>query len=69
VWAIWDYVKKDWVREMPSKVDDGGEAILCYTSARAAKRRAAKHFGYDSYSGVEGDGWCEVRPVGKAGVR
>lgn len=65
IWAIWDLDEKDWVRELPSKVDDGGEAILAFTSKREAYRRAAKHFGFDSYTEATRKGWCEVREITK----
>ena len=44
--------KGDWLRELPSNVDDGGIAA-----------RAAKHYGFDSYSEVKKNDWCEVRPL------
>lgn len=55
----------DFVRELPSKVDDGGVAILGFTSRREAESRAAKHFGYESYGAAHRDGWCEVVAVGE----
>lgn len=63
-WAIWDKDAKDWVREMPSKVDDGGQAVLAYRSKQKAEKRAAKHFGYYSYTLAKKDGHCEVRQLG-----
>jgi hypothetical protein len=55
--------KGDWMRELSSKVDDGEIAILAYTSKREAQSRAAKAYGYDTYSQVRKDDWCEVRPL------
>ena len=64
MWGIWCLDTNDWLRELPSKVDDGGEAILVFSSKRAAQRRAAKHYGYDTYSEVFATGFCEVRDIG-----
>jgi hypothetical protein len=61
VFGIWDNDRNDWVRELPSKVDDGGAAILAFEKCRQAQRRAAKHFGCDTYAEARRDGWCEVR--------
>lgn len=63
MWGIWDCNDADWVRELPSKVDDGGEAVLAFTSEAEAKRRAAKHYGYRSYAAAKRDGHCEVRSL------
>jgi hypothetical protein len=63
MFGIWDLEKNDWVRELPSKVDDGGEAILAFESERRARQRAAKHFGFDGYAEAKRKGWCEVRPL------
>lgn len=63
MWGIWDNDKNDWVRELPSKVDDGGSAILAFFSKADACRRAAKHFGFDSYTEAKTKDWCEVRPL------
>lgn len=54
IYGIWckdlkDY-KGDWLRELPSNVDDGGIALLTFTSKREACARAGKHYGYDSYT-------------------
>jgi hypothetical protein len=49
VYAIWDNDAHDYVRELPSNVDDGGEAILMFTSRRDARERAAKHWGCLTY--------------------
>lgn len=61
-----DYNKADWLRELPSKVADGGEAILVYTSIRAAQHRAAEHFGFDTYTEVKKNGWAIVKPLTEA---
>lgn len=65
LYGVWckdeDGGRGDWLRELASNVDDGGIALLAFTSIRAAQARAAKHYGYDSYSGVKKDDWCEVR--------
>lgn len=34
-YGIWCYDAKDWLRELPSTVDDGGIAIIGYTSKRS----------------------------------
>jgi hypothetical protein len=56
----------DWLRELPSNVQDGGEAILVYTSQSAAQQRAAEHYGFGSYADVKVNGWAEVRLVGES---
>lgn len=61
LYGIWDYDDDDWLRELPSKVDDGGKAILAYENTIAAKLRAAKHYGHDSYMNT--GGYCEVREI------
>ena len=53
----------DWLRELPSNVDDGGIAMLVFASLREAQSRAAKHYGFDSYTEVKKNGWCEVRSL------
>lgn len=53
----------DWLRELRSNVDDGGIAVLAFTSIREAQARAAKHYGFDTYSEVKAAGWCEVKPL------
>jgi hypothetical protein len=55
--------KGGWYRELPSKVDDGGIAILAYTSQRKAKRRAAQEYGFDTYAEAVRNDWVEVRPL------
>lgn len=64
-YGIWckDEGDGDWLRELPSRVQDGGEAIIAYASIRAAWSRAAGHYGYHSYTAVKRDGWCEVRAL------
>lgn len=65
MWLIWCFDandgKGDWLRELPSKVDDGGEAVLAFTSQLKARQRAAKHYGFDTYGEMRRAGWCEVR--------
>lgn len=63
MYGIWDLDLEDWVRELPSKVDDGGTAALCFETRRSACRRAAKHWGYDSYSACKKCGFCLVIPI------
>lgn len=63
MWGIWEFEINDWFRELPSKVDDGGIALLAFTSKAEACDRAAKNWGYDSYSQMKADGWGEVRPL------
>lgn len=53
----------EWLRELPSKVDDGDVAVLAFTTRHEAEARAAKHFGYDTYDQMLADNWCEVRPL------
>lgn len=55
--------KGGWYRELPSKVDDGGVAILAFTSQREAKSRAAQEYGFDTYAEAKKNDWCEVRPL------
>lgn len=61
MYGIWDFDAKDWVREMPSKVDDGGVAVLAFATKRQACERAAQHFAYQTYSEAKITGWCVVR--------
>jgi hypothetical protein len=61
LFGIWCKDTNDWLRELPSKVDDGGEALLVFTSKRAAQRRAAKHYGFAAYAEAKRKDWCEVR--------
>lgn len=67
LFGIWCHDSKDnkgdWYRELPSKVDDGGIALLAFTSIRAAQQRAASEYGYHTYSEVKKDGWCEVKLI------
>ena len=49
MWGIWDHDTDDWVRELPSKVDDGGIAILAFDKLEDAQERAAQHYGYEDY--------------------
>ncbi len=63
IYGIWDVHIRDWVREMPSKVDDGGFAILAFASPDMAMRRAAKHFGFRIYSEAKRAGYCIVLPL------
>lgn len=60
MWGIWDFETNDWIREMPSKVDDGGTAVLAFMNKREACRRATKHFACDTYRQAQRRGWCEV---------
>ena len=57
----------DWLRELPSKVNEGGEAILAFTSIQAARARAADHYHYQSYTRVAKDDWAEVVLLNDAG--
>lgn len=61
LWVIYDYDAKDYVRELPSKVDDGGTAILAFASRYEARKRAAKYFGFMTYKQAHQNNWCEVR--------
>jgi hypothetical protein len=60
MWLIWCEDVNDWLRELPSKVDDGGEAVLAFTTVLAARQRAAKHYGKNSYGEAKAEGWCRV---------
>ena len=64
MWLIWDVAEHDWIREMPSKVQDGGVAVLAFTSKREAYRRAAEHFGHKTYGRAKALGWCLVVDLG-----
>lgn len=55
--------KGDWLREFPSKVEDGGIAILAFTSKREAQRRAADNYGFGTYSEAKKNDWVEVIPL------
>lgn len=63
LFGIWDFEANDWVRELPSQVDDGGVAILAYASEARAKQRACKHWAAGSYAELVEDGNGEVRPL------
>lgn len=63
IYGIWDYETKDWVREMPSRVNDGGVAVLAFQSKREACKRAADHWACGYYSDAKRLGYCEVRPL------
>lgn len=63
MWGIWCKDINDWLREMPSGVDDGGAAILAFTSKREACRRAGKHYHFGSYTEAKKNDWCEVRKL------
>jgi hypothetical protein len=66
MWGVWRYDqgdKGDWLRELPTEVDDGGTAILAFRYLKDAKQRAAKHYGYASYREATKDGWCVVRKL------
>ena len=65
MYAIWCYDVGDWLREPPSKVDDGGRAILVWTNKGEAGQRAAQHYGAICYSEAKRDGWCEVVEIGR----
>lgn len=55
--------KGDWFREMPFTGYGGGEAILAYTSKRAAQERAAENYGFDTYNEAYKNDWVEVKPL------
>lgn len=55
--------KGDWLREMPSRMDYGDIAILAFTTQRDAKQRAAREYGYETYTEAVKDGWCEIKPL------
>lgn len=61
MWGIWDYAARDWYRELPSPVDDGGTAILAFTSEGLAAVRATKAWGFDDWSEAKASGNFEVR--------
>lgn len=62
LYGIWCKDEKDWLRELPSKVDDGGEAILAFQFLSEAKARAAQHYACDTYAEAKRQ-WCEVLPL------
>lgn len=49
MFGIWDWDDNDWIRELPSKVNDGDKAILAFETEIDARNRALRHFGYDEY--------------------
>lgn len=61
LYAIWGEDIEDFIRELPSKVNDGGEAILVFTNERAAKQRAADHYGFATYAEAHRCAWATVR--------
>lgn len=67
LYGIWCKDEKknrgDWLREFPSNVQDGGIAILAFTSKRQAQRRAADNYGFDTYSEAKKNDWVEVKPL------
>ncbi len=67
VWCKDIGTQGDWLRELPSKVQDGGTAILAFASEREAKRRAAVHYGFGAYSEAKAMNWCEVKPLAGEG--
>lgn len=69
MWGIWDLESGDWVRELPSKVDDGGIAILAFRYKIQAFNRAAKHFFFRTYAQAKLNGWCEVRRLASPAKR
>lgn len=48
----------DWAQ---TKDADGYWMVLVYVSKRAAQKKAAEFFGFDTYTEVKRHGWCEVR--------
>jgi hypothetical protein len=60
MWGIWCYDEHGWLRELPSKVHDGGEAVLAFLSKQKACNRAALHYSYESYTAAKRTGRCEV---------
>jgi hypothetical protein len=63
MYGIWLMETGGWMRELPSKVDGGNIALLAFESKREACKRAAKEFGYETYTEMKRDGWCEVRTL------
>lgn len=64
MWIIWDCEANDWMRELPSTLDDGGKAILSFQTRESAMKRTAKHFGYETYAEVLTCGCGEVVSLG-----
>jgi hypothetical protein len=62
-YVIWCKDTRNCLRELPSKVDDGGEAILMFTNKKKAQKRAAKHYGFDTFGEAKRNGWCEVYQI------
>jgi hypothetical protein len=69
LYGICDLDTNDFVRELPSKVDDGGEAILVFTSKAAAERRGRQHFGCENESKAVRDGLYRVCQLGIGGAK
>lgn len=61
MWAIWckelNGGKGDWL------MCPECEAILAFKTKAAACKRAAKEYGFDSYSEAKRNKWCEVRSI------
>lgn len=55
--------KGDWLREYRPGLLEIPGALIAFESKKAAMRRAADHYGYESYSKVRRDDWCEVREL------
>jgi hypothetical protein len=62
MWGVWLKDKKDWLRER-ADVCCSSNAILAFTSKRAACSRAAKEYGFASYTEAKRKDWVEVRPL------
>lgn len=63
LYGVWCEDTNDWLRELPSATCDGTVAILAFTSRDEARKRAAEHYGYDSYAQARSDAWVGVFPL------
>lgn len=63
LYGIWQELENDWLRELPSQLYDGGEALLVYDNLEKAQQRAASNFGFDDYHEAHAAGWVTVKPL------
>lgn len=57
MFGIWCKDTNDWLRER------GDTGIIVFESKRKACARAARTYGFPSYSAAKHKDWCEVRKV------
>jgi hypothetical protein len=60
-YGVWDNDANDWIH-----ATDAPEALLVWTSKRAACQWAANNWGFRTYTETKRNGWCDVRLINKA---